>query len=513
MPKAYSYIRFSTPEQARGDSLRRQMAKAEAWCEERGLALDDTLQDLGVSAYHGANRATGALRRFLELVEEGEIERGSYLIVESLDRLSREAVIDAASRLFDLIRGGIVVVTLSDGQEYSSERLRNDWTPLVISLAVMARAHDESRIKSERVGEAWRRKKEAARAERRPLTKRCPEWLELRDGHYAERPDRVAVVRRIYRETIEGAGRREIVRRLNAEGIPPFRGGDGWHTSSVAKIIQSRAVLGEYQPHSGTHKARTRKPEGDPIPDFYPAILDGETFWRAQAATQGRRQRAAGRKGTVGAHILQGLARCGACGGAMHIINKGPGPRGGVYLRCSSALRHAGCSSARRWRARDVERSLVAVFANVHSWVLAPKTSEPAARERLVAAQARLADAEARRDRLLAMTETGDDAAARRFAEVASEVQAIRRDLKTIASEAAQAEAAPDLEVRVAHVAGLLRQLDSDDEAALRDLRIRLAEALRQVVERVECHDDLVLLIPKGEAADMDGGAGGLLLM
>jgi DNA invertase Pin-like site-specific DNA recombinase len=27
-PKAYSYIRFSTPEQAAGDSLRRQTAKA-----------------------------------------------------------------------------------------------------------------------------------------------------------------------------------------------------------------------------------------------------------------------------------------------------------------------------------------------------------------------------------------------------------------------------------------------------------------------------------------------------
>src|SRR5690606_41238914 len=70
-------------------------------------------------------------------------------------------------------------LTLSDGQEYSAERLRGDWTPLIISLAVMARAHDESRIKSERVGQAWRRKKEAARSEKKPLTRRCPEWLQL----------------------------------------------------------------------------------------------------------------------------------------------------------------------------------------------------------------------------------------------------------------------------------------------------------------------------------------------
>lgn len=177
MPKAYSYIRFSTPEQAKGDSLRRQVSQAIEWCQlpeqiARNIILDDTitLRDLGVSAFKGDNRTTGALKTFLELVEADKIERGSYLIVESLDRLSREAVIDAAARLFDLIRAGITVVTLSDRQEYSPERLRNDWTPLIISLTVMARAHDESRMKSERVGKAWKQKQARARNDGKPLT-------------------------------------------------------------------------------------------------------------------------------------------------------------------------------------------------------------------------------------------------------------------------------------------------------------------------------------------------------
>lgn len=291
MKKVYSYVRFSSAEQAQGDSLRRQTAKAEAWANERGLLLDDSLRDLGVSAYHGANRTAGALRSFLEMVEQGKIEQGSYLIVESLDRLSRETVIDAATQLFALIQAGVVVVTLSDGQEYSANRLRQDWTPLIISLAVMARAHDESRVKSERVGEAWAQKKEAARTQRKPLTPRCPEWLEVREGQFVERPERVKIVRRIFQETIDGLGRREIVCRLNGEGVPPFKAGEkrkkpsvGWQTSSVAKIVQNRAVLGEYQPHSGTHRARNRKPAGDPIPDYYPQIMDSDMFWRAQAS-------------------------------------------------------------------------------------------------------------------------------------------------------------------------------------------------------------------------------------
>ncbi len=58
-------------------------------------------------------------------------------------------------RLFDLIRAGVIVVTLSDGQVYSEERLRTDWTPLIVSIAVMARAHegpDEGRASWGRLG-------------------------------------------------------------------------------------------------------------------------------------------------------------------------------------------------------------------------------------------------------------------------------------------------------------------------------------------------------------------------
>ena len=35
--RAYSYIRFSSPAQAAGDSLRRQTERAEAYCKRRGL--------------------------------------------------------------------------------------------------------------------------------------------------------------------------------------------------------------------------------------------------------------------------------------------------------------------------------------------------------------------------------------------------------------------------------------------------------------------------------------------
>jgi hypothetical protein len=46
MTTGYSYTRFSTPAQMKGDSLRRQVARAERFAAEKKLQLDTTLRDL-----------------------------------------------------------------------------------------------------------------------------------------------------------------------------------------------------------------------------------------------------------------------------------------------------------------------------------------------------------------------------------------------------------------------------------------------------------------------------------
>jgi len=68
--KAYSYLRFSTPEQQRGDSFRRQTQLAQDYAARHGLELDQELsfQDLGVSAFRGRNQETGRLGDFLDAV-------------------------------------------------------------------------------------------------------------------------------------------------------------------------------------------------------------------------------------------------------------------------------------------------------------------------------------------------------------------------------------------------------------------------------------------------------------
>src|SRR5262245_51402531 len=118
MPVAYSYLRFSSPEQARGDSVRRQTEATAAWCKRNGVTLDQSLslRDEGVSAFKGKHRENPdvhGLAAFLTAVKSGRVPDGSYLIVENLDRLSREDVDAALELLLSLTRNGIRVVQLA----------------------------------------------------------------------------------------------------------------------------------------------------------------------------------------------------------------------------------------------------------------------------------------------------------------------------------------------------------------------------------------------------------------
>lgn len=145
-PRAYSYVRFSTSEQMKGDSLRRQTEAAERYAALHGLDLDESLtfRDLGVSAFRGGNTETGRLGEFMAFVRSGDVPEGSYLLVESLDRISRERARAAIRTLEDICEAGINVVTLVDGKTYNLEIINNDPMALMWALMVAMRAHEES---------------------------------------------------------------------------------------------------------------------------------------------------------------------------------------------------------------------------------------------------------------------------------------------------------------------------------------------------------------------------------
>lgn len=248
-PLAYSYVRMSTSQQVKGDSLRRQLEMSRAYADEHGLELDDSLRDIGVSAWKGDNRKKGALGEFLDLVKFGRIQRGSYLLIESLDRLSRDQVLEALSLFLELLRDGIVIVTMADRQTYSQASIDSDWTKLIISLTIMARAHEESARKSQRVREAFANKREMIRKGQKTPFPSLPAWIDqnrLPTGEVSFTLNQHAhTVRRIFEMAAMGMGPRQIARRLNEESHPTFRDSTrGWHQPTISGVLENVAAIG-----------------------------------------------------------------------------------------------------------------------------------------------------------------------------------------------------------------------------------------------------------------------------
>lgn len=365
----YTYVRFSTKDQEAGNSLRRQTEGAERYARAHGITLDDTrlISDLGLSAFSGAHKKRGGLGLFLDGIQSGKVKSGEIIIVEALDRLSREHTLDAYDLVSKIIRAGIEIHSTEDEQIYTWKTL--DEGAAAILSGKLEQARQFSKRLSRRVTSAWMAKKETGTA----LTKRCPGWLRIIDGEYAVIPERAELVKRIFNESANGIGQSAIVRRLNEEGIPTFdMSGQGikvkkkkktaWQASYVQKVIHNRAVMGLYQP-------KTKRVDDGVERLLYPPIIDAELFERALAARAARITRAGGRRGNHYRNILQGVCACGVCFGTMIYLNKGrrsPHLPLSQYLMCNSNRRGMGCENGAIFRYDFVEKAVLDIVCQFH---------------------------------------------------------------------------------------------------------------------------------------------------
>ena len=178
-----------------------------------------------------------------------------------------------------IVQSGINLVTLTDRRVYSGKT--TNLVDMITSLVIMERAHETSETKGLRVGAAWKQKRMRA-AQGEPMTARCPAWLRLSADRrtYELMPDRAEIVRQIFANSAAGLGMYSIATRLNEAGVQAFVGKNGWHRSYIAKTLANRAVLGEFQPHILIDGNRV--PDGEPITNYFPAIITEQIFYQAQ---------------------------------------------------------------------------------------------------------------------------------------------------------------------------------------------------------------------------------------
>lgn len=323
MPRVISYTRFSSRRQAKGDSYRRQTEMALTWCRENGLELDTglVLEDLGTSAYSGANAKRGALGVLQMMCLNGELERGTILLIEAFDRLTRLPLPDAYELLLSLVNNGLTIVTLNDHKVWTKAKLK-DLEPFLLSLVSLYKGFQESDHKADRLQRTFKQHRDAGSKQ---AFGSAPGWLHREDKTkpWQVNEELAESVRKVFRMSAIGYGSKAIAKEANEHGWPvPTRlntTAGRWHAQMPGQLLRNRAVLGEHEHRIHTHEARSEhwqgRRTGIVIPDYYPRIVSDELWHMARASIDTRV--IAKRRDTHYYNIFAGLLYCGYCGAPM----------------------------------------------------------------------------------------------------------------------------------------------------------------------------------------------------
>lgn len=428
MKRAIAYLRFSSLQQVQGDSVRRQKKLIEEWLKNnKGYYLDPvTFEDLGLSAYRGKHAISGAFSEFMEAVQHDLIETGSVLLIESLDRLSREKIGDATERLRAILKAGIDVVTLIDGTHYTRDSL-NDPYSIIKAILIAQRANEESEIKSKRQKAVWAEKRKLAAESGKIMTRHCPYWLKVNDSgnDFEVIEDKANIVRFIFEMRLDGRSFEKISQTLNEQGKENLRGKiSKWNSSSIERLARKKAVIGYLVPSQ-----QITVPDVDEIPNYYPAIISDEVFNRVQRISYEPESR---RNTNFNPHLInvfKGLMHCKQCGYAMiltSISNKGYG-----YYVCSMRRQHRCSTEAIR---RDLtDRYLIAGVINGASGMNI-KLSNESALISMTSRQVELADRLQKIIKAIEISPNVDELAAR-ASELSSEINQLKKSMAEIQIE------------------------------------------------------------------------------
>ncbi len=282
--KAIGIVRVSQVNGREGESFAspdEQRERIEAACERDGIELLDVLDELDVSGGTALAKRAG-LRTAVERIEAGEAQ---VLVAAYFDRLMRSLRVQG--ELVERVEAaGGQVLAVDVGQVTNGSA--GQWLSGTMLGAV---SEYQRRATSERTADAQRRAVERGVP---PLANIPPGYRRGPDGRLVVESREAPIVAKAFKMRAGGATIKQVRAYMCEHGIPR-----SWR--STQSTLASRVVLGEINFGKLVNLAA------------HPAIVDGETFRRAQAMIVPRGRRA------VSDRLLarQDVLRCGTCGRPM----------------------------------------------------------------------------------------------------------------------------------------------------------------------------------------------------
>jgi DNA invertase Pin-like site-specific DNA recombinase len=492
---AILYARFSSLEQAKGLSIERQLTEGRRFIEGKGWLLEKELHDKGRSAFSGDNRTEGAALHQFEAEAQNGLHSGKVLVVENIDRLSRQGAKAAAMLIWNLNERGVSVATTHDGYVYAANAETNDMMELFSIIIKAQTSYEESFKKSERTKFAWLTRYDKIKSGSKiPTAIKAPAWINKAANGYELNEHRVAVLNEIFDLYLNGVGISKITKILNGRKEPSWsvRKSDvntGWYEPYVHRLLTKRAVLGEYV----TLKGETLSP------DYFPQAVTAQKFNQVQAMLASK-TKTGGHAYKRLSNLLSGLVRCADCNGMMAYENKGTNrirhvKKNGetvMYnrkhyerLRCNNARRKHSCSNNFLFDYKLVEACVLEKLTLLirtdevrddHRSMLQDRVAELIRQIEIKANQI---------ENLVDALAEGAKSISARIVKLEAEIEQLKEALQQANEELAMADTLPLKISQVEAIEALRNEISDPDEQTRFLARSRVNAALKRIIEGI----------------------------
>lgn len=170
------------------------------------------------------------------------------------------------------------------------------------------------------------------------------------NGHLIIDPEQAEIVKRIYREYLEGSSMNKIADGLMADGILTGAGKTKWHTSTINKILRNEKYMGDallQKTYTTDFLTKKRIKNNGTVPQYYveddhEAIIPKELFMQVQAELVRRRTvhvSPTGKKRSFSCnHCFAQMVLCGDCGELYRRVHWNNHGCKSIVWRCISRL-------------------------------------------------------------------------------------------------------------------------------------------------------------------------------
>lgn len=336
-----AYCRVSTDSDEQATSYEAQVVhyteyikKNPEW-EFAGIFADD-----GISGTNTKKR-----EEFNRMIEECEAGNIDMIITKSISRFARNTL-DCLKYIRRLKEKNIPVYF----EKESINTMDAKGEVLITIMASLAQQESQSLSQNVKLGLQYRYQQGKVQVNHN----RFLGYTKDAEGNLIIDPEQAEVVKRIYREYLEGFSMDKIAARLERDGILTGAGKTRWHTSTINKILRNEKYIGDallQKTYTTDFLSKTRVKNTGMVPQYYvegshEAIIPKEIFLRVQEELVRRRvvkTSPNGKKRSYSSnHCFSQIVICGECGEMFRRIHWNNRGCKSIVWRCISRLEATG---------------------------------------------------------------------------------------------------------------------------------------------------------------------------